>query len=224
MSFSQTEIERRMANLIRVATIESVDTASVTCRVRIGELVTGDLPWLAARAGDTRTWSAPDVGEQVLVFSPFGDLAQGIVLPSLYQTAHPAPESSADISGVHYKDGAVVSYDEANHKLSAVLPAGATTELISDGGIKMVGNLTLDGDLIQTGSQQVSGDIDVAGAGSIGANLTVVGAVAAAGVTSSTSMTTPVITVGGIDFSGHTHPYTDSDNGSTATKSTGGAQ
>ena len=133
-SFSLIELERRLANLIRVATIESVDTAAATCRVRIGELVTGDLPWLTARAGDTRSWSAPDVGEQVLVVSPFGDLAQGIVLPSLYQAAHPAPESSADIKAIHYKYGTVVAYDEVNHKLTVDLPDAASDVEIKSAG------------------------------------------------------------------------------------------
>ncbi|MGJ5782490.1 phage baseplate assembly protein V, partial [Pseudomonas aeruginosa] len=52
-------------------------------------------------------------------------------------------------------------YDSAAHHLRAVLPAGGTTELISDGGIRIVGDITHQGDYIQTGNQTITGKVTV---------------------------------------------------------------
>ncbi len=54
-------------------TVVSVDHAAGTCRVQIGDILSGDLPWLEYAAGETRTWCPPSVGEQVFVFSPEPD-------------------------------------------------------------------------------------------------------------------------------------------------------
>ncbi|WP_295467111.1 phage baseplate assembly protein V [uncultured Pseudomonas sp.] len=41
-------------------------------------LLTGQLPWLPLRTGKSREWDPPTVGEQVVIFSPSGQTAQGI--------------------------------------------------------------------------------------------------------------------------------------------------
>ena len=51
--------QQLIGDTVRKGTIESVDLAAATCRVRVGEIVTGDIPWFAPRAGDTRVWSPP---------------------------------------------------------------------------------------------------------------------------------------------------------------------
>lgn len=58
------ELLRLVHNLIRLGTIAEVDHSHAQVRVQSGELLTNWLPWLEARAGTTRTWSAPTVGEQ----------------------------------------------------------------------------------------------------------------------------------------------------------------
>lgn len=107
------ELERRLANLARIGTIAEADHAAARVRVAIGEILTGWLPWLAHRAGGDRAWWAPEVGEQVLVVSPGGDLAQGIVCPSLYSATSPAPADSPDIRREVYGDGLVIEHDRA---------------------------------------------------------------------------------------------------------------
>lgn len=151
------ELERRQANLLRLGTIAEVDLASARVRVSIGALKTALIPWLAQRAGTDRAWHAPEVGEQVLVLAPCGDLTQAVALPALYQTAHPAPSASADIDTVVYSDGAAISYDRAAHALSAILPAGATATLTADGGVTINGPTTINGDV------QIVGDVAIDG-------------------------------------------------------------
>lgn len=113
MSWALAELERLVSNLIRIGVVAALDEGDSRVRVRVGGLTTDWLPWLTARAGATRTWSAPTVGEQVLVLSPYGDTAQAVALPAIYQDDHAAPASSKDIEKITFPDGAEVMYDSA---------------------------------------------------------------------------------------------------------------
>lgn len=128
------ELERTRANLVQFGTVAEADYAAARVRVKLGELVTAWLPWLSVRAGGDRTWSAPEIGEQVSVLCPDGDPAGGIVLGAIYCTAHAAPADAATVARTTYADGAVIEYDRAAHRLSAALPPGATVNLVADGG------------------------------------------------------------------------------------------
>lgn len=98
-------------------------------KVQAGPIVTGWLPWATNRAGPDRDWRAPEVGEQVVVVSPGGDLEQGVVVGSLYRAAHPAPADSAEITRTVFKDGAVMEYDRQQHFWRLAVPAGGKITL-----------------------------------------------------------------------------------------------
>jgi phage baseplate assembly protein V len=119
--WAQAEIERLLANLIRVGVVAELDTAEARVRVRVGGLTTDWLPWLTGRAGATRTWSAITVGEQVLVLSPYGDPSQAVVLPSIYHDDHAAPADSADVERVVFPDGSVVEHDSATNTMTVTV-------------------------------------------------------------------------------------------------------
>lgn len=152
MDFQMAELNRRIANLIKIGVIEEVDYSQTIPRakVRLGDLLTTWLPMLTVRAGKDRSWWPLEVGEQVIVLSPSGDPAQGIILGSLNQTAFPANGDSPDIHRIDYDDGAVIEYNRATHALKAELPDGATTELRSNGGIQFIGDLTVNGNIKAT--------------------------------------------------------------------------
>lgn len=118
VEFRLAEIERRLWNLLRLGVIADADYASARVKVQSGDLATGWIPWLTRRASHDIDWWAPEVGEQVLLLSPCGDPAQAVALPALYQSAHPAPEQSADVRQINFGDGTVVKYDRAAKKLS----------------------------------------------------------------------------------------------------------
>ena len=114
--YTQSEHDRRLANLIRLGTVEAADYAAARLRVRSGQQVTDWLPWLTLRAHGDIDWFAPKVGEQVVVVSPSGDPAQGVVAGALYQRAYPAPADRPTLHRVVYQDGTVMDYDsEAQH-------------------------------------------------------------------------------------------------------------
>lgn len=130
------ELLRLINNVIRIGTIAEVDHAAARVRVTVGELITAWLPWLESRAGTTRTWSPPTMGEQVVLFSPGGDLAAAVVLAGLYRQTHPAPSGSPGKWHAVMPDGAIIEYDHQAHHLQASLPGSAT--------IKATGAITLE--------------------------------------------------------------------------------
>jgi phage baseplate assembly protein V len=157
--FDVTELDRRLSNLIRLGTVQEVDYQNAKVRIKSGDILTGWLPWTTQRAGGNISWHAPEIGEQIVVLAPSGELNQGVVLPGIYQAQMPAPVATPDKHHMVYSDGAVLEYDRATHHLQAILPDGATVQLISDGGITIKGNITLEGDINMTGT--LTSDIDV---------------------------------------------------------------
>lgn len=154
-----SDFYRRLENLIRKGVICEVDYAKGLCRVQSGDIKTAFLPWVTARAGDDRTWDAPSVGEQCVIFSQSGELAQGIVFLGLYSDVNPSPESNPTIKTRYFSDGAIVSYDVENHALTAILPEGGTVVLDASGGITLNGNTRINGSLHV--SRSITSDEDV---------------------------------------------------------------
>lgn len=124
---STAEILRLIHNLIRFGTIAEVDHAAARVRVTSGELLTAWLPWIESRAGTTRSWCPPTVGEQVIVLSPGGDLAAAVVLTGLFRAQHPAPSHSPDLFHAVFPDDASIEYDHAKHRLHAVTGSSSIT-------------------------------------------------------------------------------------------------
>lgn len=154
---SIAEINRLLENLIRLGTVAAVQHLPPRVQVQTGGIKTTWLPWLALRAGADQEWDPPTVGEQVLLFSPSGQLANGVAVTGIYSDVIPA---NGDRAGLHrrtYSDGAVIEYDSQAHHLSAVLPDGGKTQLISSGGITILGDITI------TGTVTVSKDVIASG-------------------------------------------------------------
>ncbi|HBG9753991.1 TPA: phage baseplate assembly protein V [Klebsiella oxytoca] len=105
------ELARAIRNLIRSGVVTEVDTVQGLCRVQSGGIQTTWLNWLTTRAGRSRTWWAPSIGEQVLLLAIGGELDTAFVLPGIYSDDNPAPSASADAWLVEFPDGAVMSYE-----------------------------------------------------------------------------------------------------------------
>lgn len=154
-----TDPEQMTGDVIQLGTIASVDHANATCTVQIGEIESGDLPWLAQRAGGARHWSPPSIGEQCVVLSPEGDLANGLVVLGLYSNACPAPATDPAVTLIEYEDGAIIRYDHVAHQLSAILPAGGEADITAPGGITINGPVTINDDVTLNGKLTASDDV-----------------------------------------------------------------
>lgn len=138
--FNLADLDRRVASLMRFATITAVDAANARARVSFG----GDTSshWLqfsVGRAGGARIWSPPVVGEQVLVFSPSGDTGQGVIVGSLPSTEFPSPSS----------DGATYQIDLPGGVSISV--AGGAVNITAPGAVNITGDVIVNGDVIADG-------------------------------------------------------------------------
>jgi phage baseplate assembly protein V len=163
------DLARRLSSTLRLGTVADADYEKARVRITIGKVKTGWLPWVTLRAGSDITWWAPELGEQVLVLAPCGNLAQAVVLAALYQDAHPAPAASADVSTMQWKDGTTVIYNRAAHKLTVACAGevdvtAATKVTVTSPEIALVGHVAVQGDVDVAGSVNASGSI-VDGAG-----------------------------------------------------------
>lgn len=149
------------ATLMRIATVASVDLATARCVVEIGDIVSPPLPWLERAMGNTRTWSPPVAGEQVYLLCAEGELGGGVILRGIPSDQF-APVGNSEEELILFTDGARIAYDPVAHRLSAVLPGGATAELTAE-TITFNGNVTINGDATVTGT--VTGQTDVIGDG-----------------------------------------------------------
>ncbi len=154
-------LSRMLENLIRFGVIAAVQMEPPRVQVKTGTLTTAWLPWLALRAGADREWDPPTEGEQVILFSPSGQLANGVVITGLPSDHIPPNGNRAGLHRRTYADGTVIEYDSVTHHLNATLVDGGTTNLVSPGGITIVGPITHQGDYTQTGNQTISGKVDV---------------------------------------------------------------
>ncbi|AYM75489.1 phage baseplate assembly protein V [Janthinobacterium agaricidamnosum] len=183
MNADLSDLLRLLQNLIRLGTIAEVKGARA--RVRLGPTLTTEwLKWATRRAGNTRTWSAPTVGEQVIVFSPGGDLTRGIIVPALYSQEFDAPDTSDSIHTTHYPDGAVVQYDHAAHALTATLHGGTATitaDKVTSNAPSTIctGDLTVMKNLIVNGATALNGGVNAKAGAAGGVAMAVQGTVKA---------------------------------------------
>jgi len=170
------ELHRRLENLIRFGTIKTIHPAKpfTTVTVTIGEITTAKLRFLTLRAGKTKTWDPPTIGEEVMVLSPSGVLEMGVAIAGFNNQDNPSPSDNLDKTIRVFEDGCILAYDVSSHHLSAILPPGGTVELTANGGVTVNandgltinavsggtthnGNLTVNGSTVTTGNSTVQG-------------------------------------------------------------------
>ena len=153
------ELNRKIANILRVGTIAEVDYEKAMARVRLGDITTRFLPWITSRAGENRDWKPVNVGEQVIVLSQNGDLNYGVILHSIYQSIYPAPSNSKDKHKVVFEDGSSVEYDKATKHFSADLKGTADISIAKD--VSVVAKTAT----ITAESTTINGNVSLAGNG-----------------------------------------------------------
>lgn len=180
MSWFLSDLERRFANLISFGAVTALDTGRARVKVKIGALETDWLPWLTAHAGKVRSWSAPELGEQVMVLAPVGDLAQGVVLPALYQQQFNAPSADPDTHLLTFQDGTTLSYDETSKTLDLTSKGPITLNAQGAVTVNAAGSIALNAaETSISGNLTVGGSASIAGGATVGQNLSVGGGLTA---------------------------------------------
>jgi phage baseplate assembly protein V len=140
-----TEHDRMLGNVLMIGVIAALDAPNALVQVSVNGLTTDWIPWITRRAGPNSTWSAPEVGEQVVVGCPYGDPSQGFVMGSLYQQAHHAPATTADKERVTFSDGTSIEYDRATHAMKVDLTsAGGLTIICKTATVQAQDSITFD--------------------------------------------------------------------------------
>lgn len=140
------ELQRQISQLLRIGTVVKIVPGTDTAIVEIGGVQSDPMQWCVLRAGTDADWWAPSPGEQVLVFAPYGDMAQAIILFSLYRDAYAAPSTNTNVRRRTYSDGAVEQYDKIAHAYLLQVPSGGSFT-VKVGGSSMTlmdGKLTFD--------------------------------------------------------------------------------
>lgn len=215
MSQALSDIDRRLANLLRYGVVAELDEKNADgprATVDLGDVVTDWLPWFTPRAGADRTWWAPEPGEQVMVLSPSGELSQGTILPAINSTVNPANGDRRTLQRETYADGTVVQYDRAAHQLlvdasasnGAVVVnvgAGQVTVNCATATVRASSSVTLD-----TPNTRCTGVLTVDGNAVVKGSATITGAITGA----------TVATAAGIGLAAHHHTAQGSTAATTA--------
>lgn len=191
------DIARALRNLIRTGVIVETDLAAGRCRVQTGGITTGWLQWLTQRAGRSRSWWAPSVGEQVMLLAVGGELETAFILPGIFSDAHPAPSASADGWQVTFPDGATLAYEPdtgalqvAGIKTADVTAAGSITATVPVVRVTADTRITLDSPEVVCTNRLITGSIEVQRGGTMTGTITHSGG---------------ALTSNGVQLDSHTH-------------------
>lgn len=175
---SLQEIARAIRNLIRTGIVTDVDPVEGLCRVQTGGMQTTWLNWLTCRAGRSRVWWAPSVGEQVLILAIGGELDTAFVLPGIFSDDHPALSASSDAFHVTFPDGAVIEYEPENGALTVsgiktadVTASESITAIVPVVLVKAETRITLDTPEVVCTNKLITGTLEVKKGGTMSGNI-----------------------------------------------------
>ncbi len=172
------DLARTLRNMIRTGFVVETDLAAGRCRVQSGGIITDWLQWLTQRAGRSRTWWAPSVGEQVLILAVGGELDTAFVLPGIFSDDHPAPSASADALHIAFPDGAVIEYEPAASALTVsgiktadVTASESLTATVPEVLVKASSRITLDTPEVVCTNRLITGTLEVQNGGTMSGNI-----------------------------------------------------
>ena len=167
MSFSDAEQRRRIGNLVCVGRV--VEVAKSRVRVAVDGMESDFIPVVCSSARGTSIHTELEVGEQVLVLTPDGEISHGFVLGAVYQKEkEPAGKHS-----MVFRDGLTIDYDETSKTLrlsgargvvvnceDAVSVKAKTASVTASESVSVVGKtVSIDGKDISLGADLATGGV-----------------------------------------------------------------
>ncbi|ELW4736274.1 phage baseplate assembly protein V [Escherichia coli] len=172
------ELARTLRNMIRTGVIVETDLDAGRCRVQTGGIQTDWLQWLTQRAGRSRTWWAPSVGEQVIILAVGGELDTAFVLPAIFSDDYPAPSASADALHIAFPDGAVIEYEPETSALTVsgiktadITASESLTATVPLVLVKADTRIMLDSPEVVCTNKLITGSIEVQKGGTMKGNI-----------------------------------------------------
>lgn len=167
MSFNDAEQRRVLGNLVCVGRV--TDVAKSRVRVAVDGLQSDFIPVVSSSARGTSIHTELEVGEQVLVLTPDGDISHGFVLGAVYQ-------KEKEPAGKHtmvFRDGLTIDYNETSKTLQLSGAAGVvincsdavsitakTASVKTTESVSVVGTaVSIDGKSIALGADLATGGV-----------------------------------------------------------------
>lgn len=146
-----SELYRRLTNIVRfgIVTESKSNEGKALCRVKVGRRVTDFLPVKGFSNSFKRHFVPVRPGEQVVVFSPFGEASSGFVLRSIFNKGSKEPSGSNEHTEViEYEDGTRILYDTKNKKLDVSCAGDVSFNVAGNITITAGGAIDIDGSAI----------------------------------------------------------------------------
>lgn len=142
------EVKRLINNLVSFGTISETKSADgkALARVKVMDRETDFLPIVSFSNSFKKHYIPARVGEQVVMFSPFGEANGGFIVRSIFNKSSKEPTAANNHTEVvEYEDGTVFTYDTQAKKLDLNCVGDIT--IIAGGNIKIeaAGNIDIDG-------------------------------------------------------------------------------
>ena len=145
------EHQRRLHNIATIGTVIEIDADAALMRLAVGDNETDWLSIPTIAAGMVSVWRCPTIGEQYLLVSPSGELANAIPVISLYSDRNPSPSTDPNEIRIRYNDTDFCSIDVANSQLtmhiSQIANQAATSIVWDTPSAILTGNLQVDGSI-----------------------------------------------------------------------------
>lgn len=143
------ENQRRLHNIATIGTVTHINADSALMRLAVGENVTDWVNIPSIAAGSISVWRCPSIGEQYLLVSPSGELANAIPVISLYSEHNPSPSTDPNEIRIRYNDTDFCSIDVVNSQLtmhiSQITNQSSTSIVWDTPSATLTGNLQVDG-------------------------------------------------------------------------------
>ena len=149
-----SEQQRRLHNIATIGTVFDVNPDDQTMRLDVGDNQTDWLPIPALAAGQVRVWRCPSVGEQFLLVSPSGELANAIPVLSLYSNQHPSPSNDPNEIRVRFNDSDFLSIKNQDSQLTLKI-----NDIVFDGDLTVTGGVDVGENVLVGGDIHSLGDI-----------------------------------------------------------------
>ena len=151
-----TDLERRVAGVMRHGTVAEVDSGRQRMRLDFGPTHGGQgrflSPWLpyAQFSGALRVHTPPTVGQQFTVMSPTGDFQQAVAVPLTHHAGNPSPSTAGDENVITYGNVRMTLADDLAHVDvgGSILKMTAAEITLSTNGSSIVlnaGGVTING-------------------------------------------------------------------------------
>lgn len=156
-------VERRAAAMVRIGRVSAVQASPYRVEVNLATdarpVLTGWVPVVIPRAGESLAHSPLSVGEAVLLVSPGGSDAVSFALGSVPTSSVAPPADQADPGTTYYAGDVEIVGD-----LVVDGSISATGAISAEGDVSAEGNVSAEGDVSADGNVSAGGDV-VAGTG-----------------------------------------------------------